>query len=335
MNIVALNQQGIRIVMRVEAVPYVVVDLIVDHVHAVGAEGIHAEKIVMDVAVLDVPVNIDQVVEIGQRAEVVVGLRRIYFPDQPVRFRLVAAQVADVAVDHVHARLVRSHSVLVQAGTHPNEGALKDGALGIGSLGGIIPGSDGGAPDVNVAPVGGEGDVVIGRQPVVALQAKLVDIPAEPGSVQHQGRPVLHLQVGAQMPNPRRDLGQRGIGQGGLDVAQHRRAWSGDVDAVGRSRPAKGRAEPGSAPAPRQHTEQHGTQRPSAPPRVNGVAMPEIEEPKEGWRILLVRTQDWHGCVPFRGSRSPLRAALPLDLVKMGLAAGIDRLFDSSNRFIC
>ena len=74
--------------MGIEPIADIVIHLVILHAHAEGAETVHAEEVVMNVAALDVAIDIDQGVEVTQRS-IVIGLSGDDFPDHSVGLRVV------------------------------------------------------------------------------------------------------------------------------------------------------------------------------------------------------------------------------------------------------
>src|SRR5262245_53281400 len=107
---------------------------------------------------------------------------------QAVGLGIGMTEVADLAVDDVHARFQRRGAVAGQARAHADEGALEAGVLAVRRAAGGIPGRDLGGLDMDVAVVRGDLDPGIGGGGVVALEPELVDVTAGGAAVQLQGR---------------------------------------------------------------------------------------------------------------------------------------------------
>src|SRR5205823_724236 len=84
---------------------------------AEGPERVDAEVVVVDVGVPDVAEDVDLVEDLERAAE--------DLPGEAVGFGALEAQVADVAVDDVHARLVRGDAVGVEEGARLQEAAAR------------------------------------------------------------------------------------------------------------------------------------------------------------------------------------------------------------------
>src|ERR1043166_4661845 len=162
--------------MRIETVGEVVIHLVGGPVAAVESIAINAEEIMVDMAVEYVPVNLHEIEQglVGSWRDID-GSRIDNLPHQPVGLGGMMTQKGNLAVQHVHARLMRGVSIRVQSGASVDEGPAEVGP-GIRPVDRPVPGRDLRVADVQPTPVGAEFDEGVGTRDTVALQTQLAHI---------------------------------------------------------------------------------------------------------------------------------------------------------------